>query len=134
MKISSAIISGVSIKDRSVTGFTLIEITIALLVMAIGLVGLLALFPLGFDASKKATDITEVTILAQQKMEEIKLGCRTAGSWDAGEYNGTFGTTGYGWEVVITDEPPELCKIVLTVSWTRRGRSYAETFVTKALR
>ena len=39
-------------------GFTLIEITMALMIMAIGLMGLLALFPVGFDASKRAGEVT----------------------------------------------------------------------------
>lgn len=53
-------------------GFTLIEITIALLVLAVGLVGLLSLFPVGFDASRRAADVTVATFLAQEKLEEAK--------------------------------------------------------------
>ena len=53
-------------------GFTLIEIVIALLVLAIGLVGLLALFPVGFDAAARAGDITTATFLAQSLIEDAK--------------------------------------------------------------
>lgn len=53
-------------------GFTLIEITIALLILAIGLVGILALFPVGFDASGRAANITEATFLAQERIEDLK--------------------------------------------------------------
>ena len=53
-------------------GFTLIEITMALMIMAIGLMGLLALFPVGFDASKRAGEVTMSTLLAQEVIEEQK--------------------------------------------------------------
>lgn len=52
--------------------FTLIEITIALLILAIGLVGILSLFPIGFDASGKAAHITEAALLAQAIIEDTK--------------------------------------------------------------
>ncbi|MDD5679694.1 MAG: prepilin-type N-terminal cleavage/methylation domain-containing protein [Candidatus Omnitrophica bacterium] len=54
------------------SGFTLIEIVIALLVVAVGLVGILALFPVGFDASGRASSITEATFLAQELVEDLK--------------------------------------------------------------
>lgn len=53
-------------------GFTLIEITIALLILAIGLVGILTLFPVGFDASGRAANIIEATFLAQELIEDAK--------------------------------------------------------------
>ena len=56
----------------SKSGFTLIEITIALLVLAIGLVGILALFPVSFDASGRAANITGATFLAQELIEDLK--------------------------------------------------------------
>jgi prepilin-type N-terminal cleavage/methylation domain-containing protein len=52
--------------------FTLIEITIALLILAIGLVGILTLFPVGFDASGRAAHTTEATLLAQALIEDAK--------------------------------------------------------------
>lgn len=56
----------------SLTGFTLVEITIALLILAVGLVGILSLFPVGFDASARAASVTEATFLAQGLMENLK--------------------------------------------------------------
>ena len=54
-------------------GFTLIEITVALLVVAIGLVGILTLFPVGFDAAGMAGHSTVATFLAQEKLEDCKV-------------------------------------------------------------
>lgn len=54
------------------SAFTLIEITISLLILAIGLVGILTLFPVGFDASGRAANVTEATFLAQSLIEDLK--------------------------------------------------------------
>ncbi|GAF87606.1 unnamed protein product, partial [marine sediment metagenome] len=54
------------------SGFTLIEITVALLILAVGLVGILTLFPVGFDAAGRAANITKATFLAQKLIEDLK--------------------------------------------------------------
>lgn len=53
-------------------GFTLIEITIALAVLVIGLISVLALFPFGMFSNKRASDYSIATILAQQQLDSIK--------------------------------------------------------------
>ena len=53
-------------------GFTLVEIMIALVILVVGLLGVLALFPVGMTASKRAGDISQAGILAQAQMDEIK--------------------------------------------------------------
>lgn len=54
------------------SGFTLIEITIALLILAVGLVGILTLFPVGFKAVVEACNLTTATFLAQAVIEDVK--------------------------------------------------------------
>lgn len=46
-------------------GFTLLEILISLSVLVIGLVGILALFPVGFHSSKQSVQDSTTTMLAQ---------------------------------------------------------------------
>lgn len=83
-----------SIKNFSNTkSFTLIEISIAMVIFAVGLLGMLALFPVGFDASKRANDLTVSTILAEEKINEIK----TAGFNNIDNYivtNGVYDENG----------------------------------------
>lgn len=80
-------------KAKSLTGFTLIEVTIALLVLAIGLLGILSLFPVGFDASRKAGDVTIATFLAQGKLEDAKVkGYADVGDMDTSGSRVTFAT------------------------------------------
>jgi prepilin-type N-terminal cleavage/methylation domain-containing protein len=53
-------------------GFTLIEIIAALAIIGLGLVGILSLFPVGIDASKRAGDLTQATALGQSLIEQIR--------------------------------------------------------------
>ncbi|MBI3267035.1 MAG: type II secretion system protein [Chlamydiae bacterium] len=52
-------------------GFTLFEIVIALGILAIGILGILALFPVGLDAQKRAMDYGNMANLAEWKMADI---------------------------------------------------------------
>lgn len=57
---------------RNKSAFTLIEIIIALVILTVGLVSILALFPVGLDAMSRAANTTKATFLAQADMEEAK--------------------------------------------------------------
>ena len=72
------------------SGFTLIEVVFALAVLLIGLVGVLALFPVGLTASKKAGDYTTAALVAEQVLANI----RSAGY---NVYTTTGGDAGTGW-------------------------------------
>lgn len=61
---------------RTVTsqdGFSLIEIMVAVVVLAIGLIGLAALFPYGSKAGFDARKTTEAVDLATQQLEQLRL-------------------------------------------------------------
>lgn len=123
-----------TVGNLSLTGFTLIEIITSLAVMVIGLVGILALFPVGFHASKRAADWTQVGFFAQEKMEEIKMkGFADAKSETEqlpGNKAGIFSR-----EVVTADTEGYdggLKEITVKVHWTQRGRKepFEEVFKT----
>ena len=52
--------------------FTLIEVIAALAIIGLGLVGILSLFPVGIDASKRAGDLTNATIFGQSVLDQIR--------------------------------------------------------------
>jgi prepilin-type N-terminal cleavage/methylation domain-containing protein len=52
-------------------GFTLIEIIVSLGVFALGILGVMALFPVGLDAQKRALDYSNLVGLAEWKMGDI---------------------------------------------------------------
>ena len=111
---------------RENKSFTLVEIIASLLVLAVGLLGLLSVFPVGFDASRKANDLTEMTILAKDKLEDLKR----LGYASLADDNGTFAGTSYDWDVDETLISTGLRRVDLTIRWTRRANNYIETFVT----
>lgn len=49
-------------------GFSLVEVTLAIAVVAIGLVGILAVFPLGLNAARTAADTTQMASVAQDEI------------------------------------------------------------------
>ena len=50
---------------RAARGFSLVEVTLAVAVVAIGLMGILALFPLGMDAVRQSADATQMQSIGQ---------------------------------------------------------------------
>lgn len=52
-------------------GFTLVEMVAALAIFSIGILGILALFPVGIEANKRAADLTTAATLGQLKMTEL---------------------------------------------------------------
>lgn len=53
-------------------GFTLIEILIAMSILVIGLVGILALFPAGLNATRKAIEDTNAAIIADSLYSSLR--------------------------------------------------------------
>jgi prepilin-type N-terminal cleavage/methylation domain-containing protein len=72
-------------------GFTLVEVIIALVILGIGVIALLRLFPTGVQRAAEAERTTRATLLAQEILEGIKAqggaGLVTAipGPWDGDE-------------------------------------------------
>ena len=54
-------------------GFSLVEITVALVIGAIGLLALAGILVYAMQTNRQATDISIATSLARQKIEKIKL-------------------------------------------------------------
>jgi len=79
----------------SQAGFSLVEVTLALLVVAIGLTATFALFPEGLRATRAAVDDTEIAMFAEYVFTTLDL--------TAGKYGGNFGVD-TGWVIGDTDE------------------------------
>ena len=55
------------------SGFSLVEITVALVIGSIGLLALAGILVYAMQSNRRATDISIATALARQKIEQIKL-------------------------------------------------------------
>lgn len=110
-------------------GFTLIEVLIATLVLAIGLLSLATLAGTVIRGNAFSNKMTTATTLAQDKMEEIKgLGYDNAGTAAGTEnYGSIAGYVAYKRvATVATDSPATGMKTVtVTASWDADAHSVA---------
>ncbi|MBH0186346.1 MAG: prepilin-type N-terminal cleavage/methylation domain-containing protein [Nitrospira sp.] len=113
------------------SGFTLLEVLLAIALLAIALPVLLGLRNFDLDLHARAGDLTAATLLAQEKLIETEL----AGVYPIGEAAGDFSNmplgaqppakpadrgTGYRWKRTIAPTPLELIREVrIQVSWPR---------------
>lgn len=118
-------------------GFSLLELVIAIAVLAIGLVGVLQIFPVGLRASYRSGMITKAAFLGQTKLEEVKLA-----GFDAITalppkipLSGTDGD--FDWEIFIDeadlegiDSAEDMRKVTAAVSWVERNKTRTEKFTT----
>jgi type II secretory pathway pseudopilin PulG len=56
---------------QSSAGFTLIEIGIAIFILAVGLISMLALFPIGVDSIKKVTQYSNAAVLSESAISKL---------------------------------------------------------------
>lgn len=117
-------------------GFSLLELIIAIAVLAVGLVGVLQIFPVGLRASQAAGMITKASFLAQNKIEDVKL----AGFDAIAELPPKIPIAGkegdFDWAIKIEDVSLEgvdssydMRKVTVTVSWTERNATRSKDFI-----
>jgi prepilin-type N-terminal cleavage/methylation domain-containing protein len=105
-------------------GFTLLEIIIALVILAIGLIAIAYMVNAAISSNREAKLLTQAVILAQDKLEELKgvaYDNLAGGSDISGDYSRVW--------TVQTDTSKAMKTVTLTVSWNSGAKSV--TFVTK---
>jgi len=110
-------------------GFTLIEVMIAITIIAIALVVILHSYGLGVSMANESQDFSLATLLAQRKMAEIEL----EGFPKVGGEEGDFGEAypGFTWRETVIETPIEdLRKVTLTISWDEKNLEVA-TYLAK---
>ena len=112
-------------------GFTLLEVVIALGILALALPILLGLRNWDLDLHARAKDITTATILAQEKLVETELGALLPIGETGGEFLSTpLGSqataeitnrpSNYRWKRIVSPTPlPVVREIKVQVLWPR---------------
>jgi general secretion pathway protein I len=107
---------------RSDRGFTLLEMLIAIGIIAFAFVGLLGLHARNIGMTIRDQNMTRATLLARHKVSEIEFQARTEGIEAVSGGSGTFeGYPGYAFDVQV--EPTELDmvrRVVVRVFWDER--------------
>ncbi len=112
-------------------GFTLVEVLIATVLVALGLVGVLTTFSVANRASMASRNDTLIPQLAEQKLSELR-----AMSWDElpGTQSGDFGADypGYSWDATV-QQPDEnnVLKVDLVIHTLEGGRKRDVEYATE---
>lgn len=103
-------------------GFTLLEVMVALTVIAFALVGLLGLQARNVKMIARGQNLTRATLLARELISQIQVEVDTKGFHGLGDSQGVFqGYPGYRWErEVLTTGLDELREVIVRVIWDER--------------
>ena len=107
-------------KANNNNGFTLMEVLVAMVILSVGLLGTAALIIGIINGNKTSNRISTATVLAQDKMEEIKGAGYAGADAEAGTepYNGEDFPLYKRITDVATDDPAAGMKtITVTVYW-----------------
>ena len=109
-------------------GFTLVEVMVALAVIAFAFVGLLGLHGRNIKAIARDQSLTRATLLARELVSQIQFQVASGGLQDLGDSHGTFeGYPGYRWErVVVPTELAEVRQVIVRVVWDERNPNACE--------
>lgn len=110
------------------TGFTLVEVMVALAVIAFAFVGLLGLHGRNIKAIARDQSLTRATLLARELVSQIQFQVSSGGLEDLSDSHGTFeGYPGFRWErVVVPTELEEVRQVVVRVVWDDRNPNACE--------
>jgi type II secretion system protein I len=114
--------------SRRRAGFTLLEVLVALAVIAFAFVGLLGLHARSIKMIARDQNLTRATLLTRELVSQIQFQVMTNGLQNLGDSQGTFdGFPGYRWErQVLPTGLDEMREVVIRVIWDERNPSACE--------
>jgi uncharacterized protein (TIGR02598 family) len=134
---------GIGVKSAATPGFTLVEIMIALAVVAIGLIAIVGMIPQGIQSARDAADNTLAATIVQDTLNQVRLVASTPGggwppswpsAWYPDAYYDAVGTNQISstspdryYRVNLNARPsalvPNLLTVVAIVSWPAQSAS-----------
>lgn len=109
------------LRTQGADGFSLLEVMIAMAIVAIALVTLLGLSNRTILVQDRIQKLTRATLLAQQLMSEQEVqatGISSVGETQEGEFEEPF--AGFNWRIHYEDTMiPQVKQIHVTVTWGR---------------
>lgn len=106
------------LNERRDSGFTLLEVMIALAIVGIALVTLIGLETRAIGLAERQQRVTQATLLAQEKMTEIETGGHSLVGIGgrAGGFASPFEL--YSWSVALEPTPlPAVEMVTVSVAW-----------------
>ena len=113
------------------SGFTLMEVLVAMLILSVGLLGMAALITGIINSNKLSNRISTATVLAQDKMEDIKrIGYDNAVSETKASMSSPYAN--YEREVSIASGPATgMSTVTVTVYWDTNKSVVLQTILAK---
>jgi type II secretion system protein I len=113
------------VKREKQRGFTLVEVLVAIVLCAVAMVGVIALYRASTNASSFSRHTTEATVLAQAKLEQLRtqtglVALTSEGPLDEMGKTGTGGIFTRDWTVSLTGTNT-YHDVVVNVSWVDEG-------------
>ncbi len=102
---------------RSERGFTLIEVCVAIVVLALGIAGALAAFGSISRTSGLAAEYDQAALLAERHLTEVEATGSTAVVAGSGDFGDDY--PGYQWEqeIIPSDTQEGVAELKVTVQW-----------------
>lgn len=109
-------------------GFTLLEVMVALVIIAFAFVGLLGLQARNIKNIARDQNLTRATLLARELVSQIQYDVLTQGLQNLGDAQGTFeGYPGYHWRrQVVSTGLDEMREVIIRVIWDERNPNACE--------
>ena len=107
-----------NLRRSNLNGFSLIELMVAVVILAMTIFGIFLAFSTGFQGMADARDRTVATNYAQEKMEDIKN--KSFGEITNESLDYITGQTKFKREVTVDASIADLKKVTTTVSWKNR--------------
>lgn len=123
------------------SAFTLIEVSLAMAILLIGVVGVATLVPLSIDANMRSKNMAAVTMLAESKIEEMKkVAAISATNWEglvsiSTETPFSPPYDNFKWKTKVDPAKTStgvqiegLKQVTLSIIWTTRAKTLNENF------
>ncbi len=109
--------------ERKPGGFTLIEVTAGLVILAIGLLGIIALQVTSARGGYFSSNLTQATFLAQDKLEYLRNVSYRDSDLNNGQHNeGAISNTIFSRQYTVVEDAGNSMKtITVTIQWADRG-------------
>ncbi len=110
-------------------GFTLIEIMLALGILAFGILAIASMEMSALNGTASAQRVTEAMTIAQDRVEKFVALSYTDSLLSPGTHNDTSPPAGYtvSWTVINNSPVNNTKTINVTVSWTEKGANKSAT-------
>jgi len=113
-------------------GFTLVEVMVAMTILAVGLLAISGMVPTAFTNISGSTTDSRALGFAQERLDQLRISPFTDASLTAGSHTDTAPATGFSRSYTVEDGVPVsgVKRITMTVTGPRSRQVVLQTLIT----